>query len=126
MPSDLRSRLPIFSKCSAIGHTFCHDDELTRHNTGPHGTASCKNGENCFWNARLDQYLSFKKNFAEKSILVGENDRVLYSDLQRELEISEIFSVAVILCKNIVQITGFRRLQKNWDSQIFFRIFPNG
>ena len=55
----------------------CHDDDLTRHNTRPEVAAKQKNGGNSFCGARMDRYLSFKKNLEEKSILVGENEPVL-------------------------------------------------
>ena len=68
----------VFEKSISIWHVSCHDDDSTRHDTRPQVAAKCKNGEKCFWCARMDHYLSFKKNFAEKSLLVGENDRIYY------------------------------------------------
>ena len=47
---------------------------MTRHNTRPQVTAKRKNGGKTLCGARMDRYLSFKKNLEEKSILVGENE----------------------------------------------------
>ena len=105
----------------------CHDDDLTRHNTRPQVAAKCKNGENCFGIGRTDHYLSFKKNFAGKSILVSENE----PDLQRSsiwsskiLDFFRSWKSSKIMTQKVAKMEVFRDFSKVGARYGFFRIFP--
>ena len=97
---------------------------MTRHNTGPHGTASCRNGEKCFWYDRLDQNLSLKKKFGGKIYFHWRERYDLVQKLHLELENFRFLEIPKIGVSKTAKIMVFHDFSKNGFRYGFFRIFP--